>query len=287
MNSSEILDAVKRQLSMTSDYALSKHFGVRQMSIIEMRKRGLSEARAVQCAKILEIDPGLVMAWVHAERATDDGVRKVWEKVSKVLKTAAAAVFLLGIVTLGAPSPTSNAFSVSVQCILCQIQAWARKRRQNRTARLASAFLALFFLTATPAFASPWAINLAGASYHTDRKAVQDENLNEKNTGIGVRYYLNDSTFAEAGAFKDSIGNTSKYVGIAYQLRAGPFAIGAEPVIMSRPNYIDGHAFIAALPFASFTSGPVVTTITYTPRIKINSTATLNEVYAVYWSVRF
>ncbi len=97
MNTNQLLDAAKTRLGLSSDYALSAKLDISRQGVREMRERGLSDVRAVQIAHILELDPAQVLAWVHAERAQDPAVRKVWEKLAKSLAAALALVALWGI----------------------------------------------------------------------------------------------------------------------------------------------------------------------------------------------
>ena len=85
MNTNELLDAVKTKLGAPSDYRLSEILGMSRQGVRGLRESGLSDARAVQIATMLEIDPAQVLAWVHAERAQDPQVRKIWEKLAKSL----------------------------------------------------------------------------------------------------------------------------------------------------------------------------------------------------------
>lgn len=143
------------------------------------------------------------------------------------------------------------------------------------------------WIAAARASDSPWAVNLYGASYHTDRRMKETENLNERNYGAGLRYYVNDTTFIEGGEFADSMNGKSRFIGIAYQANAGPFSIGVEPFFMTRPNYNGGKAFMAALPFASLKIRNVTTSVTYTPYVKVDDQNIIYETYAVYTSIRF
>lgn len=90
----EYLDAVKIALSLPSDYALAKYWGVSKQDISEYRsgKRTLGEERAIAVALILGIDPAEPLIASHAERAKSDAAREVWvalfEKISDKLSTS-------------------------------------------------------------------------------------------------------------------------------------------------------------------------------------------------------
>lgn len=93
MNTSELLEALKKKLGLESDYALARDFfKVHPNSMKRIREMGLSEERALQVATALGLDPVQVLTGIRAERAKSDDVRKVWEKAAKSLKSAAAGL---------------------------------------------------------------------------------------------------------------------------------------------------------------------------------------------------
>ena len=109
MNTTQLLDAVKHRLQIHSDYALAARLGMKRQGIRDLRERGLSDARCVQVAQILEVDPAQVLAWVHAERAQDPAVRKVWEKLAKSIGSAAAAILLALAISISGGIRAANA----------------------------------------------------------------------------------------------------------------------------------------------------------------------------------
>ena len=118
MDTNELLDAVKTRHGIPSDYALSQALGMSRQGVRALRESGLSDARAVQIASLLELDPARVLAWVHAERAQDPAVRKVWEKLAKSL---AACVMVAALWAISAPQP-------AVVAIVCQGIHYAKLR---------------------------------------------------------------------------------------------------------------------------------------------------------------
>jgi hypothetical protein len=86
------LDDIKATHRVESDYALAKILDTRHTNISNYRN-GRSHFDGVMCikvAKVLHIDPGYVMACMEAERTKNDEVRKVWEKVARVLHAEVA-----------------------------------------------------------------------------------------------------------------------------------------------------------------------------------------------------
>ncbi len=93
MNTNELLDSLKERLDITSEKQLAEDvFHIRLVSLKEMRQRGLSDDRALEVAKALNLDPGLVLAWIHAERSKNAAVRAAWEKMAQALKQSAAGL---------------------------------------------------------------------------------------------------------------------------------------------------------------------------------------------------
>ena len=149
MNSNEILDALKNQLGIDSDRALARALKVRQPSINEWRMRGLSEARALQIATLLGVDPGAVLAAIRAERADDPAVKKVWEKVAKTIRSAAAAVLVVLGLGVTAPEPLQAAQSIARDIHYA-------KYRLRRFWGIWLAIIGFFGLGAGPVCASDW-----------------------------------------------------------------------------------------------------------------------------------
>lgn len=109
MNSSELLDTTKASLNIQSEYGLAKALKISQQALAQIRDRGLSDERALQIATLLNLDPAAVLASVHAERAKDPAVRKVWEKLAKTIRAAAAAVLIVLGMGVTAPEPLQAA----------------------------------------------------------------------------------------------------------------------------------------------------------------------------------
>lgn len=126
-------------------------------------------------------------------------------------------------------------------------------------------------------------LNVYGVAYHAE---MRERDWNEDNTGVGLRMKTSRRSFVEAGTFKDSMYEWSKYAGVAYQLGIiGSWVkAGGGVFVMSRPSYAGGDPFVAALPLVSVVAGPVVTNVTFIPRTGYANTV---ETWFVYWSLGF
>jgi hypothetical protein len=114
MNSSELLDTTKARLNIQSEYGLAKALKISQQALAQIRDRGLSDERALQIATLLNLDPAAVLASIHAERAKDPQVKKVWEKLAKTIRAAAAAVLIVLGMGVTAPEPLQASGTVRV-----------------------------------------------------------------------------------------------------------------------------------------------------------------------------
>lgn len=106
----EFLDALKARYCLPSDYALAKKLGLTHQTVSKYRlgKDFLGDSTALRVAELLEIDPAIVIASVHAERSKIAAEKAVWESIIERLGGAAAAV-LLGIGLAGSPGPAAAA----------------------------------------------------------------------------------------------------------------------------------------------------------------------------------
>lgn len=132
MNSIELLIAIKKHHGVESDYALARILKISRAALSDWRIRGLSDERALQFATELGIDPGPVLAAIHAERSADPKVRKAWETIAKTIRSAAAAVLVVLGLSVTAPQP-AQAAQLSPGYTLCVV----RRLRRLRAALLA------------------------------------------------------------------------------------------------------------------------------------------------------
>lgn len=79
MTSLEYLDAVKKRLGITSDYALAARLGVTRSAVSKFQKGAVfGDDVALTVAEILELNPLVVIAAANAERAKTDEQKARW-----------------------------------------------------------------------------------------------------------------------------------------------------------------------------------------------------------------
>ena len=122
MNTNELLDAVKAQYSIESDYKLAHFLGIRQQTISGYRQKGieLGDETALLVADKLGLDPGVVLAWIHAARTKSPAARAALLELARRATKSAAAVIAWGFVASAAFPVLLESLRVKV-CILCQI----------------------------------------------------------------------------------------------------------------------------------------------------------------------
>lgn len=113
-----------------------------------------------------------------------------------------------------------------------------------------------------------------GKSIHENKK-----NYNEENWGLGFEYNFSEDkkwiNFVHGGFFKDSLSNTSKYLGGGSKRR---FLLGTDKngwhidagitaFIMTRKDYDNDRPFLAALPFVSIGTSKFAINATYIPAV--------------------
>jgi predicted transcriptional regulator len=105
----EFLDDLRRVHNLESDYQVAKLLQMHRQAISRYRqeKGTFDDQVAIRIAELLKVEPGYVLACMHAQRANEAGQRKVWERIAKRLATAAMA--LLAAVPLGAPTTAEAA----------------------------------------------------------------------------------------------------------------------------------------------------------------------------------
>ncbi len=84
MKTVDYMDKVMRVHSIPSDYALAKVLGVTKQTVSRYRAGigQFDDAVALRVAHLLNVEPGIVLIDMHAERTKNDDVRTVWEQVS-------------------------------------------------------------------------------------------------------------------------------------------------------------------------------------------------------------
>lgn len=77
------LEDVKARYSLPSDYALAKRLGLSHQSMTNYRRKGTTfdDMTALRVASLLEIEPAVVVASCHAERAKTPEERSLWASI--------------------------------------------------------------------------------------------------------------------------------------------------------------------------------------------------------------
>lgn len=113
-----------------------------------------------------------------------------------------------------------------------------------------------------------------GKALHENKK-----NFNEENWGLGFEYdFAEDKkwiNFVNGGFFKDSLSNTSKYLGGGSKRRfllsddkdGWHIDLGLNAFLMTRKDYINNRPFLGVLPFASVGTSQFAINITYIPAV--------------------
>lgn len=83
MNTIQYLDAAKKRLGVTSDYALSKALNITTQAVSNYRtgRSKMDDDVALSIAEILEVNPLAVIASANAERAKTPEARARWISV--------------------------------------------------------------------------------------------------------------------------------------------------------------------------------------------------------------
>ncbi len=97
-----LLDAIKKQHAISSDYKLSLYLDLREQTIANYR-HGRTLPDASGCAKIaaaLGIDADLLTVEIEAQRAKTDDARRLWERVAQRLQMGFASCKLLALIAM-------------------------------------------------------------------------------------------------------------------------------------------------------------------------------------------
>lgn len=129
----DFIDEIKTRYGITRQVDLAEKLGLTQATIsahYNRRKRAkhYSEETAYRIADLLGLDPLQVLAILAAERAKDAAVRKQWERVSKLLKsTAAAALMALIILPSDSQATTRTILHNATEYTLCELLKFLRR----------------------------------------------------------------------------------------------------------------------------------------------------------------
>ena len=139
----------------------------------------------------------------------------------------------------------------------------------------------LLLFTCTAVNADELHLVVSGKSIHLGT----DTSFNEENWGLGFEYDFEEKNnwinLITGVTFKDSLNNTSNYLGAGtkrrYLLGDDPQGIhidaGVLAFAMTRRDYRDNDPFLGVLPFISVGNRRVAVNITYVPNIVPKSVA--------------
>lgn len=136
----EFLDELKARKGGISDYAVAKILGVTQQTISKYRvgKDYLGDSTAIRVAQLLEIDPAIIIASVHAERSKSEQEKAVWREIFEKLGGVAASV-VIGIAAYSLPVQPVQAASISAESMYIMLSR-LRSKKKNRSQGLFSFF---------------------------------------------------------------------------------------------------------------------------------------------------
>ena len=136
-------------------------------------------------------------------------------------------------------------------------------------------FIFLLALSLSPqVYADSVQLIINGKSIHDEKK-----NFNESNTGIGFEYDFEEKdkwiNFVNGGFFKDSLSNTSKYLGggskrrfmLGQRVDSWHIDLGISAFMMTRKDHKNYQPFFGALPYFSIGTNRVAINATYIPSV--------------------
>lgn len=135
MKTVDFIDAIRERHHLTTDSAVGDLLGVGRASVSAWRlgRTFFDEPVCVKVAGLLDLEPGYVMACVHAERAARANqpvVSAAWERTARALRGAAAVAIAAATLFIFSPTPVHAATGVlsGELSILCQIaRRWFRR----------------------------------------------------------------------------------------------------------------------------------------------------------------
>jgi hypothetical protein len=138
-----------------------------------------------------------------------------------------------------------------------------------------AAVLSAAVLSAFPAQAGDWGVNVYGVSYHWDRELAEKNGWdNEFNPGLGLRYrmgsWLKADAIIDAGAYHDSGRNTAVYAaaGLLWPLdEARRFNLGFALTAFQSDTYNQGDAFVVPVPLFALRLDGVTLNLTHFPKV--------------------
>lgn len=124
LTTNQLLDRIKSSHQAPSDYRLAKIVGIDQSGIRNYRsgRSRPDDVIASRLAVLADLDPGYVVACIHAERAQDDQTRTLWTGIADRLQRSglaalAALCFALPSDPASARTPLSQGIATAPNCV--------------------------------------------------------------------------------------------------------------------------------------------------------------------------
>jgi len=127
MNTINYIEAAKKKLGVTSNYALAKELGMSQAALSRYKSgdRVIDDYTAAKLAELLELEPIEVIAAANAEREKDSAKAAFWRKLAGGRQAAglAGVLILAGFLSGTGPSGEGENFTFYTLCALATV--WA------------------------------------------------------------------------------------------------------------------------------------------------------------------
>lgn len=111
MTTNEILDRLKAEYNLTSDYQLAKKLDISRARVSNYRNMNtnMDDDLVLKVEDLLEMPEGTLLLEMHAERSKCPEAAKILHKISKQLLAAAASVIVVITMTFGINIETASA----------------------------------------------------------------------------------------------------------------------------------------------------------------------------------
>jgi plasmid maintenance system antidote protein VapI len=109
MKTADYIQLLKDKKGLASNYAVAKYMKLSTSTLTNYAtgKTCFSDDIAIRFADELDINAGVVLADMHAEREHDPKIHNAWVQIARTLQQATAAVFM--VVLLGIPTHNADA----------------------------------------------------------------------------------------------------------------------------------------------------------------------------------
>jgi hypothetical protein len=113
ITTAELLAAVRDAQGIPSNYRLARVLDVPENTVARWQtgRHVPDDSMVIRLAGMAGLDAGATLAAMHAQRATDDGLRAAWASIAARLQQAGAAALavILSVVIFGSPDAQARA----------------------------------------------------------------------------------------------------------------------------------------------------------------------------------